>query len=432
MAFDYIRFQFITFTLIKTYDKDEDLLYKGGNTMNDRRLSLCMIVKDEENFIDGCLKSVKDYVDEMIIVDTGSTDRTVEICKSFGAQILTFPWNGSFSDARNYGLERATGDWILWLDADEVLDASDAKKLREILEDEGLLLNVHLINYYGDSPDPNKTFDIAHTRLFQNHKGFKFNNKIHEMLNANEIIAKFNEDPTIKTVPIKVYHYGYLDPVNKEKKKSERNIGMLKDELKQKDYSPWIEYHIASEYYRLKNYKEAFDYVNRSIMGFLKQLKTPPSLLYRLKYSILISSGSIEGAWPGIERAVTLYPDYVDLHFYKGIILLVKDLFNEALEVFDLCLEMGEENLQHLTLKGVGSFQALYYKGCCLEKLGKIEEAAKCYARASSLSSTFISPVEALHKIMENHQDVFTALPEDNEDKALITKILSMSTNKNK
>lgn len=396
--------------------------------MNNQRLSLCMIVKDEEKYISNCLNSVKDFVDEIIIVDTGSSDRTVEICKSFGAQVFKFPWNDSFSDARNFGIERATGDWILWLDADEEVDASDAYRLREILDSDEPLLSIHLINYYGDSPDSNKTFDIAHTRLFQNHKGFKFMNKIHEMLNVNEVFTTPDDTPIIKTVPIKVYHYGYLDDVNETKKKFERNFLMLEKELKQEDYSPWIEYHIASEYYRIQKYNEAFDYINRSIMGFLKQLKTPPSLLYRLKYSILISSGSIEGAWPGIERAVSLYPDYVDLHFYKGIILYAKDLFKEALEVFEHCVEIGEDNLQHLILKGVGSFQALYYKGCCLEKLGQIEAAAKSYAQAASLSQTFTSPIEALRKLTIKHQDIFKEFPEDYQDETLITRVLSIDT----
>lgn len=392
--------------------------------MDFRRLSLCMIVKDEEECIGRCLSSVKDVVDEIIIVDTGSSDRTVDICKSFGAKVLSFPWNGSFSDARNYGIERATGDWILWLDADEEIEASDAYKLRDILYSDDYLMSVHLINYYGDQLDQTKTFDIAHTRLIKNNKGFKFHNNIHEMLNVNEVFADFDEIPAIKTVPIQLYHYGYLDSMNESKKKFERNIGMLKKELKQKEYSPWMEYHIASEYYRVKQFDKAFDYINRSIMGFLKELKTPPSLLYRLKYSILINSGSIDGAWPGIDKAITLYPDYVDLHFYKGLILYLKDMFKEALEVFDHCLDMGEDNLQHLTLQGVGSFQAMYYKGCCLEKLGQIEDAAKYYAQAASLSDTFNSTVEALRELMIKNEDIFGKLPENCDNETLVTKVL--------
>ncbi len=79
-----------------------------------------------------CLESAKDGVDEMVIVDTGSTDRTIEIAESYGAKILHFPWNGSFSDARNHGLEQATGTHILWLDADERLEEGDAARLREL------------------------------------------------------------------------------------------------------------------------------------------------------------------------------------------------------------------------------------------------------------------------------------------------------------
>ena len=86
-------------------------------------LSLCMIVKDEEEMLPGCLEPLRGFVDEMIVVDTGSSDRTVEIAESFGARVVDFPWNGSFADARNASIEAATGDWIMYLDADEHMEA---------------------------------------------------------------------------------------------------------------------------------------------------------------------------------------------------------------------------------------------------------------------------------------------------------------------
>ena len=82
-------------------------------------ISLCMIVKNEEEKLPTCLDCIKDLVDEMIIVDTGSTDKTIEIAKSYGAKVYNFEWTGSFSDARNYSFEQATCDFIYTADADE-------------------------------------------------------------------------------------------------------------------------------------------------------------------------------------------------------------------------------------------------------------------------------------------------------------------------
>src|SRR3990167_6711291 len=97
-------------------------------------ISLCMIVKNEERYLDQCLNSVKDLADEIIIVDTGSTDRTKEIAKKFNAKIFDFKWTDDFSAARNESIKHATKDWILVLDADEVLDEEGKKMIREIVD----------------------------------------------------------------------------------------------------------------------------------------------------------------------------------------------------------------------------------------------------------------------------------------------------------
>ena len=96
------------------------------------RVSLCMIVRDEEEMLAACLESCREAVSEMVIVDTGSSDRTVEIAESFGARVVHFAWSGSFAEARNVGIDAATGDWILWLDADEQLEPGDDARLAEL------------------------------------------------------------------------------------------------------------------------------------------------------------------------------------------------------------------------------------------------------------------------------------------------------------
>ncbi|BFT71738.1 glycosyltransferase family 2 protein [Paenibacillus sp. P36] len=98
-------------------------------------VSLCMIVRDEERLIETCLRSVQGWIDEMIVVDTGSLDNTVQIARSMGASVLTYEWNNHFADARNYGLEHAKSDWILYLDADEELSPLGDFDLHRVLQE---------------------------------------------------------------------------------------------------------------------------------------------------------------------------------------------------------------------------------------------------------------------------------------------------------
>ncbi|MFE4712719.1 MULTISPECIES: glycosyltransferase [unclassified Paenibacillus] len=364
-------------------------------------MSLCMIVKNEEKWIGRCLESVRHVVDEMIIVDTGSTDRTVEIAESVGATVYSFPWTNHFADARNYGIERASGDWIVWLDADEEVDSVDAPRLRSVLEmDDQNLVFVELINYYGESPpDPDKIYRLAHHRLFRNGIGIRFNGSIHEQLNNREILGNQEQ---MKMLDVKVYHYGYLDSEVTAKAKSERNLTLLKKASSEPAPDPWIEYHLASEHYRLENFPEAFQHVNQSIRLFLENSILPPAMLYKLKYSSLIALGSLDNVVAAIDKALGIYPDYVDLHYLKGIALLHRNIVQEAAEAFRYCITLGDDNLRYLTMKGTGSFQAYYYLGECYEKLGKIVEARGAYLEALRLSPNYLEAQVRYNKLRAN------------------------------
>lgn len=351
-------------------------------------LSLCMIVRNEEQQIGKCLASVQEAVDEMIIVDTGSTDQTMQICEALGASVYRFPWNGSFADARNYGLKFATGDWILWLDADEEVDGNDKHRLRNVLTEVSLsICNIHLINYYGEEVHPDKVLTVAHPRLFRNGRGFKFIGNIHEALNVLQLGVTEQE---IGFVDVRVHHYGYMDPCVQSKKKVERNLKLLKQELLlSPENVPWLHYHLATEYMRSHQFQKAFEHTNRSILGFIQKAQQPPYLVYKLKYSILITTESWDGAWLSIELAIRMYPDYVDLWFYRGFILYNKGMYQEALHSFETCLELGENNLNYLILKGLGSFQAWHYKGKCLENLDRKDEALACFLYVLEQSPSF-------------------------------------------
>lgn len=363
-------------------------------------LSLCMIVRNEERHIRRCLDSVKDVVNEMVIVDTGSTDGTVGICRSYGASVYEIPWNNSFAEARNYALDRATGDWLMYLDADEELDAADRFKLKDaVREQKADLLAVKLLNYTGDVPDPDQAYLVEQYRLFRNGLGFRFKHDIHEVLSVGEL------KPAISAaLPITVHHYGYLQGETETKRKFARNMCLLDRELARPDHDPWMEYHAASEFYRIGMYDIALQYINVAIVRFLQRGGVPPSMLYKLKYEMLLTfPDKTNQALSTIDFAIRLHPDYVDLHYYKGILLYREGNYREALESFDRCLSIGENNLRHLTLKGAGSYRAWHYKGKCWVALGDEESAESCFRTTLELSPNFAEAAIDLSSLSGNH-----------------------------
>jgi len=182
--------------------------------MRKPRLSLCMIVRDEEKWITACLDSVRDAADEMIVVDTGSRDATPELAERCGAKVYAFAWNDDFAEARNFSLDRASGDWILLLDADERLDPAGRPAIRDILGSDLRLASLTVVNYYGgDPPDPARSNRLAQYRLFRNSPKLRFKGAIHEQL---ERVPELTPASVVR-LPAVIHHYGYMDGPVREK-----------------------------------------------------------------------------------------------------------------------------------------------------------------------------------------------------------------------
>ncbi len=209
-------------------------------------ISLCMIVKNEEQNLPRCLESVAGLVDEIIIVDTGSTDRTVEIAKSYGANVFFHPWEGSFSKARNYSLKYATCEWILYLDADEELRNGDSSVLKNIARNNGYSVVSFIIqNRYNDS----KLEGYARmVRFFKNFSGIYYEGIVH-----NTIIYSgkcLNSSVT-------VIHHGYNLSEEKMNEKFIRTSTLLKRQIESDPYNPTPYRYIGISYMDRKMYDEA-------------------------------------------------------------------------------------------------------------------------------------------------------------------------------
>ena len=193
------------------------------------RLSQCMIVKNEEKNIVKALSWAKKIAYEQIVVDTGSTDRTVEIAESMGAKVYHFEWINDFSAAKNYAIEQAKGDWIAFLDADEYFMEEDVEKILPLLKhieaDPKLskmqtAITCPIVNL---DDDGKPFFVITQNRIFKNAPKIRFSGSIHEELELDE--------EGLSVTDITIVHTGYAKSVFENTDKAERNITLIRDAL---------------------------------------------------------------------------------------------------------------------------------------------------------------------------------------------------------
>ena len=190
---------------------------------NQPTLTVCMIVKNEEAVLARCLKSVQSIARQIIVVDTGSTDRTVEIAKQHGAEVHAFAWNNNFSDARNHGLQFAREDWVLSLDADEELPAGSIAALRhDMAQPNQLGFRIPLKNF-------NETADgsVFVPRLFRNAPGLHFVFRVHEQIFSSIVARRSHWQMEAGLGTAVLMHYGYDPELKKLKNKVQRNLDLL-------------------------------------------------------------------------------------------------------------------------------------------------------------------------------------------------------------
>jgi len=212
-------------------------------------ISCCMIVKDEEDFLEACLNSVKDHVDELIVVDTGSTDNTVAIARKYTDHVYFHPWEGSFSKARNQVLPYATGDWIFQIDGDEELVAGSGEKLRTAVRQAGAAdaIYVNIISTYSGG---NKTARHNFERLFRNNGVIHYESIVH-----NRVVGQTCTIPS----KIELMHYGYNVDEKKANAKFLRTAALLKEQIAQDPDNPMPHQYLGTSYLARGMYREALE-----------------------------------------------------------------------------------------------------------------------------------------------------------------------------
>ncbi|MCA9557747.1 MAG: glycosyltransferase family 2 protein, partial [Myxococcales bacterium] len=220
-------------------------------------ISLCMIVKNEARFLGRCLAGARDVVDQMVVVDTGSTDATVAIAEAAGAEVHHWAWRDDFAQARNVSLGYATGDWILILDGDERFAEGAAEALRalDLGPDAPDAYDFEVINYSTDRHRRSEAMLQRQIRLFRNRPNFRYSGHVHNQI-ADLASGWPLEGPP---APVAVEHFGYTPTVWAHQRKVER-LTMLERAVREQPDSPFTHYNLANHLKILERFDEALSH----------------------------------------------------------------------------------------------------------------------------------------------------------------------------
>ena len=329
----------------------------GAKPVSGLTLSLCMIVRDEAEMLPRCLAAVAPAVDEIVVVDTGSVDGTIEIARSFGARVIEREWTGSFAEARNASFDAASGDWVMYLDADEVLVEEDVERLRALtgrVWREAFYLAE--TNYTGGDGDGT---GISHKalRVFRNRPQYRFEGRLHEQI-AQHLPTYVPE--RLEHTSVRIEHYGYLGAVRDAKDKSRRNIELLRAQQAESPATAFLHFNLGSEYAAIGDHTAALTELERAWAmiqdeGYGDGHEFTPSLVAR-RVKALRLCGRPADAIAEAQAGLKLFPGFTDLVFEQAMASIELQGEAAAIPFYERCIEMGDAPARYGATMGTGTY----------------------------------------------------------------------------
>lgn len=291
-----------------------------------------MISKNEEKNIEKCINSVINLADEIVLVDTGSTDKTVEIAEKLGVKVIKHSWKNDFSDARNKSIDNATKDWILFLDCDEELPLEEGFKFKQLIDND----NVHEAYYLRlvNIIEGTIVSDAIVLRAFKNRPEYRFVGKMHEQVITS--IQNLKGIESIGETPVQIYHYGYDPKVSDADEKSRRNLEILLS-YDEKDKDGYYYYVLGNEYARVDDYKEALRIYDMS-------LKRTNAKMFRYIYYPYLIANIVKTLYvqkryydsvKKIDEVKDTLPYYKDMYFLEALAYIEMAKLSKASEALD-------------------------------------------------------------------------------------------------
>lgn len=337
-------------------------------------LSLCMIVHNEANNLDELLSVIDDIPDQVVVVDTGSSDDTVDVALRHGADVFTVEWEGDFSAARNVSLEAADGRYIIYLDTDERINPDELRRFkRNLVQHNYTIFTVRLWDSaFGE--------ECRQSRIFPNHPNLRFQGAVWEKISTDD--KRFN----IEEAPLSITHIGYEENASL-KMKIERNLRIIKEEIRNTPFDYRLNLGAAICHMRLKQEIEAIEHLKRIV--FIPTVRVEYPQLYEHS---MVKLAEIFKLFSDDDTAIKLLrillkeqPGSALGRYHLGMIYFNEQLYSECraqLELFFKSeLALGEIPFPRRKITGM----AHYLLGRCLEHQGHLVRAVKEYSAALNL-----------------------------------------------
>ena len=350
-------------------------------------ISLCVIVKNEEDWIDGAVQSVRSIVSEVIIVDTGSTDSTPARIQALADKSLKLPWNDSFAEARNFSLSEAKEPWILVLDADERIASKDLPLIVEAsrssafhgyhLIQRNYVVGNHILGWTPNQSDYEEGarypgyVDNPLIRLFRNSPEIRFHGAVHEIIDPTRLPSHFK----FSTVPAVIHHYGKVRGEERVQAKQRFYLALGLKKIDEEPANAKAYFDLGIQYQELGRHAEACACFERTF----EMTRLPAALLYWAMSEKNLRQ--YENAADLLSRALRLGLDTFEVHLELGNVRLAQGDLRKATTEYEKCLEIRRNNPV-----------ATFNRGLALRKMGDVSGAEKLYARALELDHTFREP----------------------------------------
>jgi tetratricopeptide (TPR) repeat protein len=351
-------------------------------------LSAAMIVRDEAAMLGGCLASLRDLVDEIVVVDTGSTDGTPELAARLGARVVAVPWSGDFAAARNEALRRARGRWILYVDADERVGPVPPAERRALLADDSAV--AYTVRFR-----PRTGFTrYREYRIFRNDPRIRFHGVIHETMLPDLLAVAARERRRILPSAVRIDHLGYDGD---QRRKRLRDVPLLHARLAATPDHVYSWNHLAHALEDLGDAEGARAAWLRAIDA--ARQKPEPVPADGLAYAALIQREMARGGdvTALVDEATARYQHNHLVRWVRGLALTRQGRFAEALPIFAALAAVDPETLEDDRLaydvRIFGVWAAAGLALCCF-RLGRFQESARHYARAEALA-----PHDPAHRV---------------------------------